>query len=92
MVKQGRHPILEKLMKDPFIANDVFISEANNFQIITGPNMVSKSQSECDATLTHAHRKTIEWKIDLHSPSGHADDHGPNWFTDPGRVRLFPPG
>ncbi|KAG0369469.1 MutS protein msh4 [Gamsiella multidivaricata] len=43
VIKQGRHPIIEKLYSAPFVANDTYASSANTFQIITGPNMSGKS-------------------------------------------------
>ncbi|KAL2518149.1 DNA mismatch repair protein MSH4 [Abeliophyllum distichum] len=38
----GRHPILESIHSD-FIANNIFLSEASNMVIVTGPNMSGKS-------------------------------------------------
>ncbi|KAF9583132.1 MutS protein msh4, partial [Lunasporangiospora selenospora] len=43
VVKQGRHPIIEKLYSTPFVANDTFAGPHNTFHIITGPNMSGKS-------------------------------------------------
>ncbi|KAI9022484.1 muts domain V-domain-containing protein [Hyaloraphidium curvatum] len=42
-VKNGRHPIKEKVLVDPMVPNDCYASAANNFQIITGPNTSGKS-------------------------------------------------
>lgn len=44
-LKQSRHPVVEKLMKNmPFVANDVILDmNENNLLIITGPNMAGKS-------------------------------------------------
>ncbi|XP_069835546.1 mutS protein homolog 4 isoform X2 [Dendropsophus ebraccatus] len=42
-IKQGWHPILEKIAVRKPVANDTFISEGNNFIILTGPNMSGKS-------------------------------------------------
>uniref|UniRef100_UPI00398F1709 mutS protein homolog 4 isoform X1 n=1 Tax=Pristiophorus japonicus TaxID=55135 RepID=UPI00398F1709 len=42
-VKQGRHPILEKISMEKPIANNTYISDGNNFIIVTGPNMSGKS-------------------------------------------------
>lgn len=42
-IKQGRHPVIEKLLSTPFIANDTNASPASSLQIITGPNMGGKS-------------------------------------------------
>ncbi|KAG8374707.1 hypothetical protein BUALT_Bualt10G0024000 [Buddleja alternifolia] len=38
----GRHPILESIHNE-FIANNIFLSEASNMVIVTGPNMSGKS-------------------------------------------------
>ena len=43
-IKDGRHPSVEKMMSDGFIANDVYLdNEDNRLLIITGPNMAGKS-------------------------------------------------
>uniref|UniRef100_A0A8C2K8J9 MutS homolog 4 n=1 Tax=Cyprinus carpio TaxID=7962 RepID=A0A8C2K8J9_CYPCA len=42
-IKQGRHPILERISGQQQISNDIYISEGSNFVIITGPNMSGKS-------------------------------------------------
>ncbi len=42
-IKQGRHPILERISGQQPISNDIYISEGSNFVIITGPNMSGKS-------------------------------------------------
>lgn len=38
----GRHPVVEKQI-DQFIANNIKLSDTNNFMLITGPNMGGKS-------------------------------------------------
>ncbi|KAF9183929.1 MutS protein msh4 [Haplosporangium sp. Z 767] len=43
VIKQGRHPIIEKLYASTFVPNDTYAGSANNFQIISGPNMSGKS-------------------------------------------------
>eukprot|EP01119_Soliformovum_irregulare_P017774 TRINITY_DN5333_c0_g1_i3.p2 TRINITY_DN5333_c0_g1~~TRINITY_DN5333_c0_g1_i3.p2 ORF type:complete len:554 (-),score=161.96 TRINITY_DN5333_c0_g1_i3:2031-3692(-) len=43
VIKQGRHPIMERISEDAFIPNDTYISDTINFQMITGPNMSGKS-------------------------------------------------
>lgn len=45
ILKQSRHPVVEKLLKDmPFVPNDVTLDmNNNNLLIITGPNMAGKS-------------------------------------------------
>lgn len=42
-VKQGRHPILERMAGQQPVSNNSYISEGSNFVIITGPNMSGKS-------------------------------------------------
>lgn len=43
-IKGGRHPVVEALRDEPFVANDTFFdSDENNLLIITGPNMAGKS-------------------------------------------------
>jgi DNA mismatch repair protein MSH4 len=43
VIKQGRHPILEKMSLSAFVPNDTYAGSANTFQIITGPNMSGKT-------------------------------------------------
>lgn len=40
---QGRHPVVEQVMEDPFVANNVQLDPESNMLIITGPNMGGKS-------------------------------------------------
>ncbi|MCJ1383895.1 MutS protein msh4 [Xylographa soralifera] len=42
-IKNGRHPIREKIHSDMFIPNDVYATQQTRFQIITGCNMSGKS-------------------------------------------------
>ena len=43
-IKSGRHPIIEKISKDQFIPNDVYLNNTDSrTMIITGPNMAGKS-------------------------------------------------
>lgn len=41
-IVNGRHPVLETLLKDEYVKNDVFIN-SYNMVVITGPNMSGKS-------------------------------------------------
>lgn len=44
IIKNGRHPVVEALLEDPFITNDTILDDdENNMMIITGPNMAGKS-------------------------------------------------
>ena len=42
-IKNGRHPVVEQVLKDPFIANPVNLNQQRHLLIITGPNMGGKS-------------------------------------------------
>ncbi|KAJ7990722.1 hypothetical protein DPEC_G00289860 [Dallia pectoralis] len=42
-IKQGRHPILERIAGQQPVSNNSYITEGSNFIIITGPNMSGKS-------------------------------------------------
>ena len=40
----GRHPVIERAMKDPFVPNDILLNRSDDrLLIITGPNMAGKS-------------------------------------------------
>jgi len=43
VIEQGRHPTVEALSHEPFIANDADFNEQRRLHIITGPNMGGKS-------------------------------------------------
>ncbi|KAG4076157.1 hypothetical protein HA402_006374 [Bradysia odoriphaga] len=42
-IVDGRHPVVEQVLKEPFIANPVSLSPQRRMLIITGPNMGGKS-------------------------------------------------
>ncbi len=43
-IKEGRHPIVERVSKEEFISNDVLLDFKNsNMAVLTGPNMSGKS-------------------------------------------------
>ncbi len=43
-IKSGRHPVVEQVIKTPFVANDTFLNmQDDRCAIITGPNMAGKS-------------------------------------------------
>ena len=44
-IKNGRHPVVEKMMRDDmFVANDTYLDNGKNrISVITGPNMAGKS-------------------------------------------------
>lgn len=39
----GRHPVVEKVIKDTYVSNDIIMDENTNILMITGPNMSGKS-------------------------------------------------
>ncbi len=39
----GRHPVIENILKEKFIANNLNLNSQNNMLLITGPNMGGKS-------------------------------------------------
>ncbi len=44
IIKDGRHPVIEKLTTEPFIPNDTYLNlESHQILLITGPNMAGKS-------------------------------------------------
>lgn len=44
IIKDGRHPVVEKMFSEQFVANDCYLDqEEQRFIIITGPNMSGKS-------------------------------------------------
>ena len=42
-IRDGRHPVVEKVIKDDYIPNDIIMSDDTNILLITGPNMAGKS-------------------------------------------------
>ncbi len=43
-IKNGRHPVVEQVIKTPFVANDTFLNmQDERCAVITGPNMAGKS-------------------------------------------------
>jgi len=42
-IEQGRHPVVEQVLENSFVANDVDLNPAAQMLIITGPNMGGKS-------------------------------------------------
>lgn len=44
VIKDGRHPVVERISKERFVPNDTLLDEGDNrTMIITGPNMAGKS-------------------------------------------------
>jgi DNA mismatch repair protein MutS len=42
-IEGGRHPVVERASREPFVPNDVFLDGSRRMLIITGPNMGGKS-------------------------------------------------
>ena len=42
-IKDGRHPVVEKVSKKEYIENDIIMGKDTNILLITGPNMAGKS-------------------------------------------------
>ncbi|WP_105264470.1 DNA mismatch repair protein MutS [Pseudoalteromonas sp. T1lg76] len=42
-ISEGRHPVVEQVMRDPFIANPIELNNQRRMLMITGPNMGGKS-------------------------------------------------
>lgn len=42
-IKGGRHPVVEQVLKEPFIANPVYLNGQRHLLVVTGPNMGGKS-------------------------------------------------
>ena len=51
-----RHPVVEKVMQDKYIANDIIMNKDVNILLITGPNMAGKStyMRQCAITIIMA--------------------------------------
>ena len=43
IIKDGRHPVVEKVIKDNYISNDIIMRDGIDILLITGPNMAGKS-------------------------------------------------
>jgi DNA mismatch repair protein MutS len=56
-IRGGRHPVVERLLDAPFVANDLELNEDRRLLVITGPNMGGKStymrQAALIALLAH---------------------------------------
>ncbi|MFT4047529.1 MAG: DNA mismatch repair protein MutS, partial [Solimonas sp.] len=57
-IKAGRHPVVEQTLREPFVPNDLQLSDARRLLVITGPNMGGKStymrQTALIVLLAHA--------------------------------------
>jgi len=50
-IQGGRHPVVEKVSSEPFVANDLQMNDKRKMLIITGPNMGGKSTYMRQAAL-----------------------------------------
>ncbi len=50
-IEEGRHPVVEQLMSDPFVPNDLHLDAQRRMLIVTGPNMGGKSTYMRQAAL-----------------------------------------
>ncbi|HMK85880.1 MAG TPA: DNA mismatch repair protein MutS, partial [Steroidobacteraceae bacterium] len=51
LIEGGRHPVVERASREPFIPNDLRLDESRRMLIITGPNMGGKSTYMRQAAL-----------------------------------------
>ena len=45
-IKDGRHPVVEKVLNDEYSPNDIYLDKNTTVLLITGPNMAGKSTYE----------------------------------------------
>ncbi|WP_152206330.1 DNA mismatch repair protein MutS [Marinobacter changyiensis] len=50
-IEEGRHPVVEQLLDEPFVPNDLLIDDTRRMLVITGPNMGGKSTYMRQAAL-----------------------------------------
>mgnify|MGYP003685869405 FL=1 len=50
-IRGGRHPVVEQVTSDPFVANDLIMNTQRKMLVITGPNMGGKSTYMRQAAL-----------------------------------------
>lgn len=50
-IRGGRHPVVEQVTSDPFVANDLIMNDDRKMLVITGPNMGGKSTYMRQAAL-----------------------------------------
>lgn len=43
VIEAGRHPVVERVLDNPFVPNDIVLDDGRRMLIITGPNMGGKS-------------------------------------------------
>jgi DNA mismatch repair protein MutS len=50
-IEGGRHPVVERVIEEPFVPNDLELTDARRMLVITGPNMGGKSTYMRQAAL-----------------------------------------
>ncbi len=50
-IEGGRHPVVERVLDDPFVPNDLELTDGRRMLVITGPNMGGKSTYMRQAAL-----------------------------------------
>ncbi len=50
-IRAGRHPVVERVLDTPFVANDLILHDKRRMLVITGPNMGGKSTYMRQAAL-----------------------------------------
>ena len=50
-IRAGRHPVVEHVLENPFIANDLHLDDNRRLLVVTGPNMGGKSTYMRQAAL-----------------------------------------
>ena len=50
-IEGGRHPVVERVLDDPFVPNDLELTDTRRMLVITGPNMGGKSTYMRQAAL-----------------------------------------
>ena len=50
-IEGGRHPVVERVLDDPFVPNDLELADGRRMLVITGPNMGGKSTYMRQAAL-----------------------------------------
>ena len=51
-IKNSRHPVVEKVLKEEFVPNDIQMNKDTNILLITGPNMAGKSTYMRELVIT----------------------------------------
>ncbi|MFQ5636106.1 MAG: DNA mismatch repair protein MutS, partial [Gammaproteobacteria bacterium] len=51
VIRAGRHPVVEQVLDEPFIANDLELTDQRRLLVVTGPNMGGKSTYMRQAAL-----------------------------------------